>query len=165
MVMPYENPRNKDTMQKAISGEVIVFRAQQVCATVTDMELLINDNSLCDRIELKDNTLFIPTVSLDALLCGVIAMLGDIVENSENLRPMLRNFILTEIVDSSPVGAVSSVVSESAQTIIDACEVLVKQLLDVYDWTHSRTDGRHGYELLRVTSTGALIVCRFSLDY
>ena len=91
--------------------------------------------------------------------------LGDIVENSENLRPMLRNFILTEIVDSSPVGAVSSVVSESAQTIIDACEVLVKQLLDVYDWTHSRTDGRHGYELLRVTSTGALIVCRFSLDY
>ena len=84
MVMPYENPRNKDTMQKAISGEVIVFRAQQVCATVTDMELLINDNSLCDRIELRDNTLFIPTVSLDALLCGVIAMLGDIVENSEN---------------------------------------------------------------------------------
>lgn len=165
MVEEHDNPKVKRRMLSTLDAEVIVFRTTEVCDVVRDLDKIVQGNDLCERLTLSDTELFIPQISLDSLVSGLISIMGACIDNGENIAPLVHNFIVTEMMDPPAGGQVGTMESESVQTLTQACIHLIKKILEVYDFTHSRTDGRHEYELLRITRSGALIVCRFGADH
>lgn len=147
------------------AAEVLMFRTAEICGFVTDLQKLITSNDLCSRLELRDTALYIPELTLDSIVAGIVSLLGNMLSNPETKEPQIRNFINTEVMDGSVLGKTGAVSSESAAMLIDACIVLASKLIAIYEFTHSEEENQYEFELLRITGTGALIVCRYSRDY
>lgn len=165
MVKPYTHPKHMNNPNAASHGELLVFRGTAVRDAVTGLDELLQSHSLSEELNLKEQTLFIPRYQTQMIVCAIVNLMTEAIENFENVRPMLANYIKTEMLDAEASSDAGSIGPEVAATLLEAMEHLIKQILSAYDITHSRDDGRHGYELLRLAHTGTLVICRFRLDY
>lgn len=162
MIEPYLSP--KAMKQSTLTGDVFVFRSNAVRDIVTGLNDIINSNDLCQKLELQDTQLYIPVLVPAIVINGVITMLDTFTKDRDCITPMLSNYLKTEVFDGTPGAVSGDVDAETLAQTLGACRLLVNALIAELEATESIQEGQYGYELLKLASSGALFVCRFSLD-
>lgn len=161
-----EQPINKKKIGDFSAGDVFAFRSMNICEVVKGIDILIGSNVFCSRVELKETSLFIPTIPLDYLLGGVISYLDSLMKNPETIFPVIHNHIVTDVIDSLFSDEYVDIsFKENTDALVTACVILIKEILTSYDDTNNRTDENYVYKLLRITGSGSLIIGRFRTDY
>lgn len=163
MIEPYTS--GKLMKPSDLTGEVFVFRSNAVREIVVGLVEILNSNDLCSKMDFKDTTLYIPTIVPAMVVSGIINLMDTFISGRENIVPLLNNYLKTEVFDGPAEHTVASTHVETIQQTLDACVILVRALINELEATNHIEEVRHGYELLKLTGTGALVVCRFRLDY
>lgn len=151
-------------MNQILPSEVFVFRTDPVRVAVLGLKSMLEQDPFATTTQLSDTTIVIPLIEIDYFVQGIVSMFDSFTRDPEQAKPMLRNYLLTEVLDSVHSTCTVTSESESFQALLDGCCYLVKNMLAIYEYTHCGASGVHSYDLIRVTATGTLIVSRSGVD-